>query len=298
MNMTALGKRLLPAALALALVPVAVAPGFAAPVADPALSHAAGSVYLAPHRAIYDLSLVNARGSRSIDGVAGRILYDFSGNVCEGYTLDFRQVSDMESSEGRSVVSDMRSLTWEGGKARSFRFSTTNNLNDQRATHVAGNAARGEKAVRVRLNKPARHSFSVPADAVFPTEHVARIIAAARAGKSILSFPVYDGSDTGLKIYDTVTVIGKEIPPGAQPPHDAAAKVPALAKLARWPVTIGYFERESAAKQQTHEQTPTYAISFELYENGISRALLLYYSNFTLAGKMTALTLKTPKPCK
>jgi len=298
MNLTALGKWLLPAALALALVPVAAQLGQATPVADPALSHATGSVYLAPHRAIYDLRLVNAHGSRGIDGVAGRILYDFSGNACEGYTLEFRQVSDMESSEGRSVVSDMRSLTWEDGKARSFRFNTTNNLNDQRTTHVNGDAARGEKAVRVRLTKPARHAFSVSAHTVFPTEHVARIIAAARAGKSILSFPVYDGSDTGLKVYDTLTVIGKEIPPGAQPPHDAAAKVPALAKLARWPVTISYFERESAAKQQTHEQKPTYAISFELYENGISRALLLYYSDFTLAGKMTALTLKTPKPCK
>ena len=43
---------------------------------------------------------------------------------------------------------------------------------------------------------------------------------------------------------------------------------------------------------------PTYVISFELYENGVSRALLLQYSDFTLAGKMTALTLKKPKPCK
>ena len=297
MKLTALGKWLLPAALALVLGPVAVQPGHAAPVADPALNRPAG-VVLASHRAIYDLSLVSARGTRGIDGVAGRILYDFSGSACAGYTLNFRQVSDMESREGNSVVSEMGSLTWEDGKARSFRFDTTNNLNDGSTTRVTGHAVRGEKAVRVHLTKPARHALSMPADAVFPTEHVARIIAAARAGKTLLSFPVYDGSDTGLKLYDTLTVIGKEIPPGAQPPKDAAAKVPALAKLARWPVTVSYFERESAAKQQTHEQTPTYAISFELYENGISRALLLYYSNFTLRGTMTALTLKTPKPCK
>ncbi len=298
MNLTALGKRLAPAALALALLPLAVEAGGAAPIADPALNSAAASVVLAPHRAIYDLSLVSSRGTRGIDGVAGRILYDFSGNACAGYTLDFRQVSDMESSEGSSVVSDMRSFTWEDGEARSFRFKNTNNLNDQRITHVDGDAVRRDKAVRVRLTKPARHAFSAPPGAVFPTEHVRRIIEAARVGKTILSFPVYDGSDTGLKLYDTMTVIGREIPPGAEPPHDAAATVPALAKLARWPVTISYFEHETAAKQQTHEQQPTYAISFELYENGISRKLLLYYSDFTLAGKMTALTLKTPKPCK
>lgn len=290
MNLIALGQRLLPAALALALVPAAPPSGVAAPTAN--------EVFLAPHRAVYDLKLLKSRGTRGIDAVAGRILYDFSGNACEGYTLDFRQVSDMESREGHSAVSDLRSVTWEDGKARSFRFDTVNKLNDRSTTYVGGNAERGEKDMRVRLTKPERQTFTVAAGAVFPTEHMRRIIAAAREGKTLLSFPVYDGSDTGLKVYDTLTLIGKQIAPSAQPPDDAAASVPAMAQLARWPVTISYFEQQSADKAQTGEQTPTYAISFELYENGISRALLLHYSDFTLTGKMTALTLKKPKPCK
>jgi hypothetical protein len=277
--------------------PAAAAP--AAPVAVPGPSGGASNeVVLAPHRAVYDLKLLKSRGTRGIDAVTGRILYDFSGNACEGYALDFRQVSDMESGAGHSVVSDMRSVTWEDGKARSFRFNTENKLNDRRTTHVDGRAKRGDKAVEVQLTKPARQKFSLAAGAVFPTEHMRRVIAAAREGKTLLSFPVYDGSDTGLKVYDTLTVIGKAIPPGGKPPKDAAAKVPAMAKLARWPVTISYFEQQSAAERQTHEQTPTYAISFELYENGISRGLLLQYSDFTLSGEMTALTLKKLKPCK
>ena len=230
--------------------------------------------------------------------MTGRILYDFSGNACDGYKLDFRQVSDMESAEGNSAVSDMRSVTWEDGKARTFSFNTVNKLNNHSTTHVDGRAERGDKAVQVRLTKPERHSFTVSAGAVFPTEHMRRIIAGARDGKTLLSFPVYDGSDTGLKVYDTLTVIGKEIPPGGKAPDDAAAALPAMAKLARWPVTISYFEQQSADKQQTGEQKPTYVISFELYENGISRALLLQYSDFTLSGKMTSLKLKKPKPCK
>ncbi len=215
-----------------------------------------------------------------------------------GYTLDFRQVSDMESGEGHSVVSDMRSLTWEDGKARSFRFNTVNKLNDRSTSTVDGHAERGDKAVKVKLSKPAQQAFSVAAGAVFPTEHMRRIIVAAREGKTLLSLPVYDGSDTGLKVYDTLTVIGTQIAPGGKAPDDAAAALPAMGKLARWPVTISYFEQQGAAEQQTREQTPTYVISFELYENGVSRALLLHYSDFTLTGKMTSLTLKKPKPCK
>ena len=68
-------------------------------------------------------------------------------------------------------------------------------------------------------------------------------------------------------------------------------------ELTRWPVTISYFEHESVKQEQTGEQTPVYAIGFELYENGISRKLLLDYTDFTISGKMTSLDIKTTKPC-
>jgi hypothetical protein len=45
------------------------------------------------------------------------------------------------------------------------------------------------------------------------------------------------------------------------------------------------------------EQTPVYSISFELYENGISRALILDYTDFTITGEMTSLEMKKEKPC-
>ena len=160
-----------------------------------------------------------------------------------------------------------------------------NKLNDRSTPTVGGHAERGDKAVKVKLSKPAQRTFSVAAGAVFPTEHMRRIIAAAREGKMLLSFPVYDGSDTGLKVYGTLTVIGTQIAPGGKAPDDAAAALPAMGKLARWPVTISYLEQQGAAERQTHEQTPTYVISFELYENGVSRALLLHYSDFTLPAR-------------
>jgi hypothetical protein len=281
--------RLILSALALALSAMALPATAASP---------AGSVLLAPHRAVYDLKLSKSTGGRGIDSVRGRILYDFSGNACEGYALKFRQVSELGSLEGKSTLSDMRSTTWEDGAAKLFRFNSQNLLDDEQTGAVDGHAERKNEAVSVSLSKPNPKKFTEPADTVFPTEHMRRIIAAARAGKTILDLPVYDGSETGEKLYNTLTVIGRVIPPGAQPPDDAAANVPALAKLARWPVTISYFEQESSQKEQAGEQTPVYAISFELYENGISRKLMLDYTDFTISGKMTSLDMKTTKPCK
>ncbi len=283
-------KRLIPAVLAMGLAAVAAHhPAVAAPPAD--------KVLLAPHRAVYDLKLSKSHGSRSIQAVRGRILYDFSGNVCDGYDLRFRQVSELDSGEGKAALSDLRSTTWEDGAARKFRFNSENQLDDRAADKVDGHAERNAKAVAVSLSKPKGKTFDVPPSAVFPTEHMRRIIIAAREGKAILEFPVYDGSETGEKLYNTLTVIGRAIAPGEKPPQDAAAKSPELAKLARWPVTISYFDQQDEKAKRAGEQTPIYSISFELYENGISRALILDYTNFTITGEMTSLEMKKEKPC-
>jgi hypothetical protein len=285
--------------LAKPLILTVLAVGFAATAVSwpTAAAPSADTVFLAPHRAIYDLKLARSKGSHGLEAVRGRILYDFSGNACDGYQLQFRQVSELDSGEGKTALSDLRSTTWEAGNAKTFRFNSENLVDDKRTDTVDGHAERNAKMVAVNLSKPKDKNFTVPVSAVFPTEHMRRIVVAAREGKNILEFPVYDGSETGEKLYNTLTVIGQPIAPGAKPPDDATAKVPELAKLTRWPVTISYFEHRDAAAEQTGEQTPVYAISFELYENGISRALVLDYTDFTIKGEMTSLEMKKEKPC-
>ena len=292
MNRLVFAKRLIPSVLGLVLAAAATTyhPAAAAPPTD--------KVLLVPHRAVYDLKLSKSHGSRGIQGVRGRILYDFSGNACDGYELQFRQVSELDSGEGKAALSDLRSTTWEDGTAKKFRFNSENLLNDRKTDVVDGNAERNAGTVAVNLSKPQVKTFTVPVGAVFPTEHMRRIVIAAREGKTILEFPVYDGSETGEKLYNTLTVIGRPIAPGEKPPADAATKVAALAKLTRWPVTISYFEQKDEKSEHAGEQTPVYSIAFELYENGISRALVLDYTDFTITGEMTSLELKKEKPCK
>jgi hypothetical protein len=145
----------------------------------------------------------------------------------------------------------------------------------------------------VTLTKPKSSDFVLNAAVIFPTEHVRRILTAARDGKSLLEFPVYDGSETGAKVYNTLSVIGRQIAPDDRVPHDAAAGQAALAGMARWPVTVSYFDKAN----NPGEQLPVYAISFELYDNGISRALVLDYNDFAISGELTQLEIKNSKAC-
>jgi hypothetical protein len=257
---------------------------------------AASGPFLA-HQALYDLSLMKSRGSNSINSARGRILYNFSGSACEGYTSEFRQVSELDSGEGKVTLSDLRSTSWEDGAGKSYRFKIDARMNDADSAPVDGIAERSGDQITVKLKQPATKTFTLDAATVFPTEQIQRIIAAARQGKSVLELMVYDGSDNGEKVYNTLSVIGQPIPGDrtiAAPDPSTANDV--MKSLTRWPVTVSYYDRDAKAKDG--EQTPVYAMSFELYENGVSRALMLDYNDFVISGALGKFDVKDSKPCK
>jgi hypothetical protein len=270
----------------LALVAVACGPAKAA---------AAGSFL--PHQALYELSLVKSRGSNPVNSARGRILYNFSGSACEGYTSEFRQVSELEIGEGKMMLSDLRSSSWEDGEGKSYRFKIDARTNDNDPNPVDGIAERTGDKITVKLKQPEAKTFTLDGATVFPTEQIQRIIAAAREGKSLLELSVYDGSDNGEKVYNTLSVIGQPIAGDKQiASPDPSTADEHMKSLTRWPVTVSYYDRD--AQKKDGEQTPVYSMSFELYENGVSRALVLDYNDFVISGAMGKFDVKDSKPCK
>ena len=282
--------------LMLTVVAVAVGSGFAGSGAVAATSGPASIPFLA-HQALYELSLARSRGSNAINSARGRILYNFTGSACEGYTSEFRQVSELDSGEGKVTLSDLRSTSWEDGAGKSYRFKIETRMNDTDTSPVDGVAERTGDHVTVKLKQPVSKTFTLDGSTVFPTEQIERIIAAAREGKSVLELTVYDGSDNGEKVYNTLSVIGQPIPGD----RTVAAPDPSTANdmmksLTRWPVTVSYYDRD--VKAADGEQTPVYSMSFELFENGVSRALVLDYNDFVISGALGKFDVKDTKPCK
>jgi len=263
-------------------------------VGEPA--RAAGPGFLS-HQALYELSLVKSRGANAINAARGRILYNFSGSACEGYTSEFRQVSELNSGEGKLTLSDLRSTSWEDAAGKSYRFKIDPRMNDLEAAPVDGMAERVGDHITVKLKQPVAKTFNLEGSVVFPTEQINRIIGAARSGNSLLELMVYDGSDNGEKVYNTLSVIGQAIPGdrGVTTPDPSTAN-DQMRTLTRWPVTVSYYDRDARAKDG--EQTPVYAMSFELFENGVSRALVLDYNDFVISGALGKFDVRDSKPCK
>jgi hypothetical protein len=185
----------------------------------------------------------------------------------------------------------LHSVTWEDGAAKSYRFKSKNEVNDELRDEVDGVAERAQDgSLTVKLTEPKAASFDLKGKIALPTEHLIKLLAAGAAGQRILETRVFDGAPDGKKVYDTLAVIGAPVKDGGE--LEQAARKPELISMTRYPVTVSYFD------QGVGERTPAYVLSFELYENGISRALRLDYGGFALRGEMTTLELLKPSACK
>jgi hypothetical protein len=267
-------------ALALALGSPALAQNSDAPVAP-----------FAAHRAVYDLTLVKSTGASAPASARGRIAFDFSGSACDGFVTTFRQVTEMQPNEGDARTSDMRSTTWEDGPGKVLRFKIETLVNGRVSEVTDGTAQKADdgEALSIDLRSPKRAKQDIATAPLFPTEQARHLVAAAKAGKTTYEAKVFDGSDGGMKVYDTLTVIG---PKATTSPADEALHEGAMATMPRWPVVVSYFE------QGKPDGTPNYVLAFDLYENGVSGNLRLDYGDFVLAGKMSKFELMPEKACK
>jgi hypothetical protein len=249
----------------------------------------AGAVDLVPHRAVYDLALAADRGGLGdgAGGMSGRMVFEFTGAACEGWTVNFRFVMEVADDSGATSVTDMRSSSFEDPAGTAFQFLSQTYTNQVLTDSVKGTAKRGPAgSVAVELVKPKASSLALPTQPVFPTDHLRRIIEAAERGETILAQAVFDGSESGDKVYRTTTVIGaaRSAPPSGK---DAA-----VGTLRRWPVSVAYFDIAKSG-----DQTPDYAISFDLWENGVSTDLTMDYGDFALTGTLAEYEPLKPADC-
>jgi hypothetical protein len=265
--------------LALLFAGVALGPSLAAPVG------------LAAHRAIYDLSLSSAKPDSPMGDVTGRMVMEFTGSACAGYSTKLRFVTRTEDPDGGDQVTDSRSTMFEAGDGRSLQFTNETYTDDSLAEESRGTASRKDKNVAVALTKPSDKKFDLAASVVFPTEQMVRVIDAARAGQKFLNFDVYDGSEDGETVFATAGVIGPEMK-DQDGGSEKAVKDAGIAGLRHWPVTISYFEKKNGI-----DETPFYVMSFIVYENGIGRSLKIDYGDFSLSGELTRLDLLPASPC-
>ena len=244
---------------------------------------------LLAHRAVYDLDLGEANEKSGVVGIAGRIVYEFTGNACEGYSTNYRFVSQMTLQESQRT-NDYQITTFEDGDGKGFNFVTKFFVDDKLDKETKGSASVDDKKLDVELQKPDAEQVELPRSQ-FPTQHMLELIEKAKSGENFYETTIFDGSDEADKVMTTTVIIGKKTQSDTSDPEYKALK--SLQSESYWPVSIAYFD----LSDEDGEEVPDYSISFKLYDNGFTRDLVMSYGEFSIKAKLVGLDLIDQKGC-
>lgn len=243
------------------------------------LSQTATAIQLIPHRVVYDLKLSDATERSGVTALTGRMVYEFTGSKCDGYTVNFRSVSEIYAGD-TARISDQQASFYENAEDESFSFMNRSYLDEKLDKEVSGRASTKDDEIVVSYKKPDQDNVNLPISQ-FPTANLIDLIERAKSGERIYEARIFDGSDGGDKSLITTSIIGEFEKPESLD-NDEIKIIGEEGEAGYWPVSISYFE-----EAEDGDTLPIYRFAFKLYENGVSRDLTLDHGYLVIDGKVS-----------
>ncbi|MGH7048061.1 MAG: cell envelope integrity EipB family protein [Stellaceae bacterium] len=241
----------------------------------PPLAHGAE---IAPHRALYMMTLGSARSDSGVVDANGTMDYEW-GETCDGWTIEQRYRLQMRYAENRDVDITSSFVTWESKDGLHYQFNqrqTRNGALDQQIRGSAELDGPGKGGV-ARFTLPHEHTLKLAPGVLFPSAHTILLIDEASAGKTFLSRQVFDGAADENAV-EVSAVISRKV--HADP---AAARLSPLLEQPGWNVRLAFFPVDPAAEE------PDYELGMRLLDNGVSTDMVIDYGDYSIRAKLVAI---------
>jgi hypothetical protein len=242
-------------------------------------ARAAGPV-LAPHEAVYDLSLARAEPG-GVVGARGLMNYKLE-NTCSGWTMESRTVLTLNYAEGGRMDTEWEFVAYEGKSGEDYTFSIRNSRNGRLEEVLEGDAALSGKPPkgRARFARPEENTVDLPEGTLFPSAHTLDIIRAAEVGEGFVQRSVFDGASE-----DGASLVTAFIGP-RQGPETVPADADPLLKTASWPMVIAFFPAEGSEQEDGQEGTPNYEVKVRYHDNGVAQDMVQNFGFFSLESRL------------
>lgn len=243
-----------------------------------AVAPAVSAVEIAPHRALYSLSLASSKTGSGVLGATGAMVYQW-GEACDGWTVEQHFRLRLLYAESGSTDVSSSLVTWESKDGLRYRFNERRLRNGEVDEEIRGEAhldgpGKGGVAEFVR---PEAATLTLAPGVMFPTAHTLFLIERAKAGDHFVARSVFDGA-TVENAAQITAVIGSELTPVSDP-KDKLLQNPLLRRPS-WPVRLAFFPASSNSEQ------PDYELGMRLLDNGVSKDMSLDYSDYVIKAKL------------
>ncbi len=239
---------------------------------------------LEPHVGAYRLALHGSQSTSALIDVRGGLVIEWR-LACDGWLSRQRLSFVASTEEGSGFSHDVRFSSWEAIDGSRLQYTIQSFDLDGNEKEYRGEARlEASGGGFANFSSPEEKEVKLPSGTIFPTDHLRRLLAGARAGVQFLSHEVFDGWG-----YDALTQISSVI--GAA--RDERPKGDPAESLERrsWPISMAYYNIDHPT------DTPEFEASFVLSENGVLHDLVLDYGDFSLEAKLEKLELLDRPQC-
>jgi hypothetical protein len=237
-----------------------------------------------PHRAIYSLkskSIATTGGVAEADGAIAYELTEECGRWITKHTFLLNIVK--QDAKERSIRTDYSS--WEAKDGLTFGFETRTKSDGQETEFRIGRAQLdriGGPGKATLEGRGPRKEITFPAGTSFPTWHILELVAAGRSGEKIVWRHMFDGSSEG-KVNGVHAVVVNPVPATSVQPA-------ALFAHPGFRLKLTFFD-----PPQEDKERPNYKVDMTVNEAGVTTAMVLEYTDFSLEAKIEKIET-LPKP--
>ncbi|WP_010298544.1 EipB family protein [Candidatus Odyssella thessalonicensis] len=224
---------------------------------------------ITPHRARYVITLEKNYGDDISDATGEMTI-----NVYDtGDGLVFEQNSSLiiynGDGEGERILTNL--ATWQNYEGTRYRFNSRTVRNGEQEEIIKGEALKDPKEMvtRVTYSRPSESEITTPYETVFPLHHLIRTLEMAKAGKSVVSDVVFDGSSETHEAVNVDTLLGAPKPSGLKIKTDKEV----LTKN-QWPMRLAVYAPGSKGPE------PDYEMVQKVLDCGVIQEMTLDYGAF------------------
>lgn len=234
---------------------------------------------LAPHKAVYDISLVATHSGSQVINISGKMSYEWKPS-CEAYVTDhhFTLFYEYADGPGMRIASDFS--TYESLDGKTFDFSSRRKRDGELYQDIRGHADLSGKDKKAVFTSPKGLTFDLGEGMLFPMGHTIELLRKANEGQKIYSGRVFDGSDEEGPI-EINSIIGGRTKLLAAPKGDKIDGK--LLSGKSWNVRMAVFP------EKDQEEESDYEMSMVFHQNGIISDMLIEYDDFSVTQKLISL---------
>lgn len=268
------------------------------------------SADLLAHRAVYELSLIDAERDSGIDNASGLFVFQVTGSSCAGWTMNSSMALSIVSQTGNALQTETDYQAFEASAGDIFTYESNTHTSGEDPTTVTGAAQRvGSGELSLRRLSEEEGTAVAPVGTLFPNQLTEAVLQAAESQERLFYSNVFDGSHSTGQAQAVTAVIGERTTPSLVAPIRAQSRLSLDEELeqlredglelwedfdtpiAAWPVLLSYFDPLEP------DSIPSFQVAYTLDSNGVSDDVLLHYSSFSLRGVLSDFTPFRPSVC-